>query len=157
MSIVTTIRPSYPLSKSKGIYDQFPNDMDDWSCMQWIQYHKNILYRNGRASAKYYLENDGSRIGMFADVNNCKYDCSFVEYFRGQGIDVGNIFSNIYCAGAVVVKSAKDTAESVSNVVTGVTNTTKVFKSGNLFLAGLLGVGIYYINKKTNENGKKRN
>jgi hypothetical protein len=156
MGVFSTIAASYPdAAKRKGIYAQFPEDMDDWSCSQWMAYHRDILVKHGRASAKYYIEQDAGRVGWVADLNECKYDCDFVKYFAAYGMSVGNIFSNLYCAATTAVTAVKDSAQAVSNTTKGVANATSILSSGKLFIAaGIIG-GIWWLNKKS--NGKSKN
>lgn len=141
---LTTVKPSKP--------DYAPatagNDMDFWTCQEWKQYHDNIKAAEGIEVARETLHNEVERISSFANFYNCKYDCDWNDYMRGEGYDVGWIASDVWCAANELSGGVRDTAKGVGNVgnVVGSILDTKF-----LVGAGILSGVIYYYGQKENK------
>lgn len=104
MGVWSTIRPTSPDSST---YADLPEDQDDWGCQQWRVYYDRNKASLGKSEAVEILRMDTDRIGWFADIHNCKYDCEWAHYFeRELGEDVGNIFSKVYCGSYQIVGAA---------------------------------------------------
>ena len=105
----STIKPTSP---DPSTYLGFPEDQDDWGCEIWRTYYDRNKAALGKTKSLEILRVDIDRIGFFADVHLCKYDCEFVDYFSKEyGESVGTIFTDIYCTGKELT-SAVSTAAS---------------------------------------------
>lgn len=157
MGIFTTVTPTSPLKSS---FAGFPKDMDDWSCSQWIAYWNRNKAGLGVAKAREIFLIDMDNIGSFADVNTCKYDCGFVNFFKKEGFqDVGNIISNAYCAADSAVNTVSDAVTSVSDTVGNVGDTLAMLTKPKVLIAAAILGGIVWYNYKTSKgkkNGFKR-
>jgi hypothetical protein len=140
MGLFDTIRPSSPDASS---YIGFPADMDDWNCEQWKQYYIRNKASLGKTKAVSILNNDSLRIGMFANVHSCPYDCQWATYMAGEGLDPSNIFSTIYCTTVTAV----NTGSSVVNVASNVVGTVDKITSSKIVTTLLIG-GIAYLGYK---------
>lgn len=157
MGLFTTVTPTSPLKSS---YLGFPEDMDDWSCTQWMAYWNRNKNGLGLAKAREIFLIDIENVGSFADVQTCKYDCGFVNFFKKEGFqDVGNIISNAYCAADSAVNTVSTAVETVSNTVGNVGDTlAMVTKPKVIIAAAILGGILWYNYKSSNsrKNGFKR-
>jgi hypothetical protein len=145
-----TVRPTSPYPST---YAGFPQDMDDWNCGQWKSYYSANKLIMGKDKAIALLERDADSIGSFATGQMCKYDCSFVEFFKKEGVNVGWIGSKLYCAAENVGDAAVKVSESVENVArtgSGVTDFFADVANSKLLLLAGAGVGgyFYFRNKK---------
>jgi hypothetical protein len=129
--IFTTVRPTSPIPST---YAGLPEDMDDWSCAEWVTYHKRVKAALGKDKAIDIVSRDSDSIGIWANSNSCKYNCEWSRYFKSEGIDPGsNIFSSLYC-----------TAENVSNTAEGITSPGFLKP---LIVIAVIGGGAYIANK----------
>lgn len=136
--IFTTVRPS---SIFPDTYAGLPADMDDWSCGHWKVYYERNKAKSGKTAAGQLLLSDVGRVGMWADVHMCKYNCDWVQFFEGEGLPGGNIFSKLYC-----------TVDNVADTAQNTTQFTKTLTGNGILFAALIGGGIYFYNKY----GKKK-
>ena len=122
MAWYSVVSPSSPLPST---YAGLPDDMDNWSCANFITYWENLKASTiARANARAIFLADVGNTGAWADVNLCKYDCSFVNYFESEGFaDVGNIFSTLWCAANTVATATNTVATAVSAGAPAVSNT----------------------------------
>lgn len=115
-----------PTSPLASTYAGFPPDIDDWSCDQWKQYYINNKAAYGKAKAQDILNADiANTNSLTSNIQFCKYDCDWVNYFHGEGLDTGNIFSKAYCATDAAVTAVQNTAQTVSNITAGVSSVTQ--------------------------------
>jgi hypothetical protein len=144
--VFTTIKPTsiYP-----STYDKFPADQDDWGCQHWKVYYDRNKELGGEVYARELILTDSERVGWFADLHLCKYNCDWIDYFNKQGMPGGNIFSKLYCAGDNVADTVKETTSAVKNV--GMF-TRKVTGSPLLWVG--IGLGGYYLANKYIFNAK---
>lgn len=156
MGVFTTVKPSRPVY-AVGL----PEDMDDWTCQNWITYHQRMTQKLALWYANQLIQTDAERVGWFANIHSCKYNCGFVNYFQSKGIkDIGNIFSKLYCTASNVVTTTGDTitnaVDNVGNVITNVTKTASSITKPSFLIAGGVAVGLYFLNKYENGKRKKR-
>jgi hypothetical protein len=76
-------------------------------CSEWMQYHKGLVPMYGREKANelwlYYWE----KLSPWSNNKNwCKYNSEFNSYFKSQGIDVGNLLSDVFNTGGDVLDAA---------------------------------------------------
>lgn len=104
--IFTTIRPTSPIPAT---YQGLPLDQDDWTCADWVTYYKRIKSSLGKEKAVQIVNTDSDRIGLWATSQTCKYDCTWYNYFKNEGVNTGaNIFSNLYCTASNVAETGQD-------------------------------------------------
>lgn len=100
-----------------GINGQPWQPPQNGGCEAWIAYHKKLVSMYGRTKANelwlYYWDRLS---GWSSEKNWCKYDNNFTGYLKSQGIDVGNIFSDIYNAGGDVLDAATGTISVLAKV-----------------------------------------
>lgn len=137
MSWYSSVLPS---SKDARTYAGLPRDQDNWTCENWKTYYQNIRAFQNTSLAKSIVQNDAQRAGWFSNLHSCKYNCPWVSYFTGQGLEAGNVFSKIYCA-------AENTAGAVGGVTQGVNNIVR-FATSPLGIAVIV-TGIYLWKKKS--------
>lgn len=138
--IFSTVKPT---SKYPSTYAGFPEDTDNWSCGQWKTYYQNNKAIIGKAEALKLIEVDMGNIGEFADGQYCRYDCGFIDYFKGEGLEGGNIFSKIYCAGEGTVDVVSSGVDAVGGIADFVTDVAR----NKLLLLGAA-AGAYYLYNK---------
>jgi hypothetical protein len=89
---------------------------DYWSCQEWMQWHRLNVQAYGRDVANSKFISAWSAQDAFASPYNwCKYDSGFTNYFKQQGIDLGNIFSQVINAAGNVVDAASNVTQTASN------------------------------------------
>lgn len=124
----STIRPTSP---DPSTYADLPQDQDYWGCQHWRTYYDRNKQSLGKAKAIEIFRVDSDRIGWWADLYKCKYDCDFVNYFENEmGENVGNIFSKVYCGASTIVTTAHDGIKLV-NVLTPALMFTAAFVGYN--------------------------
>lgn len=136
MSWYNTVLPS---SKDARTYSGLPRDQDQWTCEDWKVYYQRIKTYSGTRTAQSIVEKDAGRAGWFSNLHLCKYDCPWVTYFNGQGLEAGNIFSKLYCA-------AENTAGGIGNVSSNVKKIL-TFATSPAGIA-LIATGLYLWKKK---------
>lgn len=145
MGIFSTVLPS---DNDTNLYPNFPRDMDDWTCSNWLNYYKNLKEKYGKDKALQIFTTDIEKVGWFANVHNCKYDCDWIAYFKAEGLTGGNFISKIYCTGVNTVDTVSDVAGNVGDAVKTVTDKKFIIGAGILFAA--------YLFYKHQKNGKKQ-
>lgn len=121
MGLFSTILPS---STVPSTYKDFPLDMDDWNCAQWKAYYQRNKTALGKEKALEIVNIDSERIGVFANVHSCIFDCDWINYFKSEGLKVSSIVSSVYCGavkGGEVVGNAVDTAANVTDFASSFT------------------------------------
>ncbi|MDX2195717.1 MAG: hypothetical protein NW207_04810 [Cytophagales bacterium] len=141
MGLFWTVSPTI---SDADIVAGFEKDIDNWLCSQWRTYYERIKIKYGQAKALDVIRIDSERIGWFAKLHNCKYDCNFIDYFKKEGLEGGNLISKVYCAGTDVAGAIGDTASAVGNVgdVLSALTDKKILLSGVL----IAGITFIYIN-----------
>lgn len=120
MAWYNTILPTSPESST---YADLPEDQDNWSCDQWIAYYNRNKEKLGQAEAENIIRNDMTRGTIWSDSRFCTYDCSFVDFFEKEfGENVGNIFSDIYCAGEELSGGVKELSAGAHSGITVLKN-----------------------------------
>jgi hypothetical protein len=132
-----TVRPN---SKYPQTFEGLPEDMDDWGCSNWKDYYNRNKTAGGKSYAVTLVSAELERVGGWADVHLCKYDCEFVKYFRSEGIAIGHIISNLFCSIDNVAAAAENTTDSVNTV-------SKIISNPLVIIAGL-GLGGYIVYNK---------
>ncbi len=140
MGFFSPVLPTSPVSTS---YAGFPTDMDDWNCEQWKQYYLKNKAVLGQEKAISIVNNDGYRIGVFASVHACAYDCTWASFMASEGLDPSNIFSMAFCS----IKSTTQTATTIIGdagvIATNITGATKSITSTPIMpIILLVGAGL---------------
>lgn len=120
-SWISTVKPT---STVPSTYSGLPADQDNWSCDDWIIYYKRMKAAMGKAKALEIVQIDAGNTGFFANIQFCKGDCDFINFFKSEGLPTGNFISDLYCGASSVVQSttravtnvAASTSTAVSNV-----------------------------------------
>lgn len=104
---------------------------DYWDCDDWITYHKSYKAVLGQAAANdMFIKQFKLQTSDMSPFNWCKYNSTFANYFSSQGIDVGNMISNLVVGTGNVATSVATTATNLGtaaeNLSQGISNTTKV-------------------------------
>lgn len=77
------------------------------NCADWLAYHKSLAAQFGKAKAnEIWLFWWNKQSNWSSNKNWCKYDTEFSNYLKNQGIDVGNIFSDVINTGVNIVDGA---------------------------------------------------
>ena len=147
MAWYSSVQPLYK-------YGDLPDDLDNFSCGNWITYHNRLKSGFGKDKAISIVKKEVERVGMFADIHACKYDCDFVNFFEKEGYgNVGNIFSKTYCTSVQVVDTVGNTVKNTGDTIAGVGNVVNSLINTKTIIAGGLIFAVYMLNK--NEDGKK--
>lgn len=115
-----------PVSPHPETYAGMPEDLDDWTGYNFINYYEANRVIVGPDRAKRYVLEDIDKIHMFATLYDDSYDCYVLKYwqdtfdqmFPGTDAPIGTA----WCSGKEVVSTG-------AKVVTGVTTTAKVLTS----------------------------
>lgn len=121
--------PVLPSSNVLSTTANVPEDMDDWDCGMWKLYYQKMKAAKGKQYAIDTLEIDSGRVGMFADLQWCKGDCDFINYFKSEGVPTGNFITDLYCGTGEVISTVTgavvDVAQGAGAVAKGASNTAK--------------------------------
>jgi len=116
----------------------------NWSCLDWINWHK-ALRRDGhftQEQANTAILTAASQVGFFASEHWCPYDSDFVAYFRAQGIDPGNVISNVVVDSTTALQNlAQGASKGISLFGAAIPYTTVALLS-----IVVIGVGIFVWN-----------
>jgi hypothetical protein len=92
-----------------------------WSCFEWVEFHKALVKEYGLQKANQIFAQEWRKQDSWASPYNwCKYDQSFVNYFKSQGIEAGHIFSNFFLDAADTVDNVADTVKRTSGLLKAV-------------------------------------
>jgi hypothetical protein len=136
------------------ILSGFDEDQDNWSCDDWRTYYNRIKAKYGKQKAIDVILSDSENGGLFANIDNCKYDCGFIQFFEAESEEFansGNVFSKIYCGASQVVDTTVSVVTDVGDTVKNVTTTAKVVTSPIILIGGLAVLAYLYYNN----NGKR--
>ena len=133
--IFTTISPTSSLPST---YAGFPLDQDDWVCAQWDSYYERNKTALGQKKALEIFSIDTNRVGSFANLELCKFDCEFVKKFRALGWNI-TWLSTVYCGAEEVVEAG---GEIISGAATGAKGFAGLLKFAPWILLG--GAAYYY-------------
>jgi hypothetical protein len=140
MGVFTTIRPS---SQYPETYAGFPEDMDDWSCEFWKEYYKRNKEIVGQEQAMFLLSSDAERVGAFAELGWCKYDCGWIDYMNSEGASIENFYTSTYCGATAITDNA---LAIVENITKGGAKVTQF--SSYLIPIAIIGGGLYLAEKQ---------
>lgn len=123
---------------------------DYWGCADWIQWHQLVKAKYGKDEANARFIDWWGRQDSFAGpYNECKYNATFANYFKAQGIEVGWLLSNIIVGAQ---GAGNDVVDVVTNVTTGASNASTGVQSVGTMLSFLLpvaAIGAAYYGYKT--------
>ncbi len=86
-------------------------------CSDWIAYHKNLVNLYGREKANELWLHYWNKQSPWSNNRNwCKYNNEFNGYLKSQGIDVGNIFSDVVNAGGDVADAATSAVSTLAKI-----------------------------------------
>jgi len=125
-----------------------------WSCTEWMHWHKELVKSFGRnkANEMFVLEFD-KQSSFDLQVNTCKYNSDFVKYFKSQGLNAGNVLSNLIINTGKVVDEVGGGANELAK---GVNSTARTLKTFVPLLIAAVGIGgIYYLYKNYLKGNKK--
>lgn len=101
-----------------------------WDCSDWVAWHKALVAAYGldKANAIWYQQ-WASQSSWASPYNWCKYDNNFVNYFKGTGLDIGSIVSNltvpvVQSAETIVSTVSQGATTAAANLVTTADNAT---------------------------------
>lgn len=113
MGMFTTIKPT---STIQSTYLGLPDDMDDYVCSDWQIYHSRNKQALGLQKANEIFLIDVGRIGNFASMWVCKYDCDFIEYLNKNGMPYNSLLTNMYCATENISEAVQTISEKTNTV-----------------------------------------
>lgn len=94
----------------------------DWTCEQWVDYHKALKKYTGKLNANANFVKAFKTIGITGKGSKCTGDSDFYQYFKSQGIDV-----------------SQGSLESLWNETKGfASNIGNAFKIGGYVIMGLV-------------------
>lgn len=106
----------------------------DGGCDQWIAYHKQLLNLYGREKANELWLFYWAKLSPWSNNKNwCKYNNEFNNYFQSQGIDVGNIFSDIINTGGDIVDAATGALSITAKIAQVAIPVLVVYLAGRYF------------------------
>lgn len=129
-------KPSYP---DISVYSGFPMDQDDWTCSHWKQYYQNIKALAGRDAAVNAVSVDLDNISLFSSAHTCKFNCDWMDFMRGQGVDVASLLSSVYCIVYRPVRGAEKVTKHAVGFASFITHPVVI-----LGLVGVVGGIVYY-------------
>jgi hypothetical protein len=145
MGIFSTIRPTVT---DPIIISGFPEDMDDWSCNDWTEYYLRLKDSKGRAEAIRIVDLDSGRVGFFANLGWCRFNCSFIDFMKKEGFEVETgLLSGAFC-------SIKSVTEGVGEIGETTTKTLKFLIPA--IGIGALAVGVFFATEQVKKKRKKR-
>lgn len=141
--------PVSPGISDSDVLQGLPDDLDNFSCAQWQTYYLRLKQKYGKDFALLKIQEEGERVGVWADLHACKYNCDFISFFKSEGLQGGNLFSKVFCAVDTVADTVTDTVETVGEIAS---QTNNAVKNGGLLLVAVA-AGFWYFNS-INKNGK---
>ena len=131
-----------PSAPDSSVYRSLPTSTDDWTCADWQTYYLNCEKQYGSARAAMIVQSDGDRVGWFAKLHLCKYDCNWVKWFTARGMSGGNVFSKLYCGVEDVAGSVGNVAGTANSITSALQKYWPIIAIGAILILG--------------NNGKKR-
>lgn len=121
---------------------------DYWGCAQWVEWHKLNVVKYSKAIANSKFIAEWSKQDSFSNPYNwCKYNSSFANYFKSQGIDVGWLLSNLVVGandvGTNVITATGNVSTGVVSASSGIETVGSVIKYALPFGAIALGYWAY--------------
>lgn len=118
-----------------------------WSCLDWIDWHKALIYKNGKESADkiWATHYDQSSWGAH-EIKCATYNDEFKDYVKKQGLDKkSSILARVYRAEAAI----DNIGEPIRDVGIAAGNAAKVLKYAlpALVAASAIGIIIFSYNK----------
>lgn len=111
---------------SVPIYETWSNEWSgvySWDCAQWKMWYEKNKIKYGFSAAKDKFINGWTYADNWAWVwrltagQSCGIDCDFINFFRGEGIDVAITGAENLCTLVAVTTNLIDATESVSETV----------------------------------------
>lgn len=138
MSIFDTIKkPSSPFPET---YAGMPEDQDDWSGYDFIDYFEANKALIGKGQSAIYVRKDVSELHLFSDIYDSDFDCFVVEYFTNKmGVAYPNPLSYTYCGIEKVIVSTGQAATNIGKFVGFITHPVTLTILG----VGVVGVLTY--------------
>lgn len=121
-------------AESAPNYDNWGYD-EYWGCAEWIAWHKALKQKYGTEKANdYWLAAWEDQDSLANPYNWCKYNTTFHDYFRSQGIDVSNIFANIATGAGKIIDNTTDAAVILSNILKVAAPVAAIYFGGKLLI-----------------------
>ncbi len=80
---------------------------DYWNSDQWVIWHKRLKERYGQRKANDMVAEAWAKNGFWAIPRSfSKYNSSFVNYFKSQGMDTGHMVSKLVLASNDIAQGA---------------------------------------------------
>lgn len=151
MGLFTDTLASAP---DKSVFSMFPANIDDWTCPMWQQYFFNLTKRYRLETAKYYWNNDASRIGTFGSSHLCSQDSKFMSWVSTMGLDFPKLFLI-----SDFVTTTESTTSSIENVATNVSKGAENISKGVKWVLPTLLIGgtVIYLASRFGIAQKARN
>ncbi len=118
--------------------------VSEWGCVEWMTWHKRLVVKHGTELANEIFQSEWDKQGIFdPELNFCRYNNDFVNYFLSKGLDVRSFISAIFTNVTEVVAGGTDdiretveevggalvtTGDVISDVATGAENTSSALK-----------------------------
>lgn len=110
-----------------------------WGCTEWQQWHQANVVKYGKDQANQKFITQFNALSRWnQEYSFCKYNCDWVRYFAGYGIDVSDVASRLVCSGISVVDSA---GNIVTNGAQGLETTSSLIKY--LLPVAVIGAGVW--------------
>lgn len=125
---------------SEPDFDNWGPD-DWWSCDIWMLYHQLNVQKYGQEIANQRFREQWAKQDEWTHpMIYCKFDSSFINYFKAQGIEGGWLISNLVVAAENVANNLEDSAVNTSDLLATLTSAAKVVAPFALVGAGLYSV-----------------
>lgn len=116
----------------------------DWSCEDWIAYHKALKAELGKDQAdQTWLQAWNEQSAWASNYNWCKYGAAFNSYVNAEKLPVTHLLADLFSGGTRVGENVIGAAESTSKVPINVANVLKWLVPTVLILV-VIGAIIYF-------------
>ena len=134
------VDPTTITSDSTPNYDTGFVGNNGWDCTDWMSFHKALVATYGQADANAKWQSAWDAQAWNARPYNwCEYESGFYDYFKSQGINVGDLTAAVLVPASEAVSTV---ATDASNVVSNTANAASSLSGWLLPLTVLaLGVG----------------
>ena len=120
-----------------------PGDNNGWDCADWMAFHQALVAEYGQPAANQKWQSLWDAQSWDAQPYNwCEYESDFYNYFKGVGIDVGDIT-------AVAANTVSTVATDAGNIINNTANTASTISSWLLPVAGIVVLGGLYFAYET--------
>jgi hypothetical protein len=95
-----------------------------WNCNDWMTWHKSMTKKYGTSVANRNFMTHWNNLANFSSAIDCRtFNTAFRDYFRKVGI-----LNNLYSGTDIIIKPIGAASDVVTNVSTGISQGSKVFK-----------------------------